>query len=115
MIPILIFFAVAIGCLARALWGWLSSGEPFVKRKFAATMIFTLFAVALPTTATMIASNIMVDTNGLISMCFAALIAGWGSDSALKELSKMSSTVATLKGATPEKEGAKSNEETSPK
>lgn len=89
MIPGLVVILVIIGSVTRAVWGWLQSGEPFVKRKFAATMIFTIFAVALPIGSTIYSSAIMVDNAGLIGICLAALLAGWGADSGLKELGKM--------------------------
>lgn len=89
MIPVLVVIMVIIGSLARAVWGWLQSGEPFVKRKFAATMIFTIFAVALPIGSTIYSSTILVDNAGLVGICIAALLAGWGADSGLKELGKM--------------------------
>ena len=91
MIPIVILFSVFIGTIARSIWGWLSSGEPFSKRKFAATMIFSIFAVALPIGASMFSSSMIVDTSGMVGICVAALIAGWGADSGLKEISKMTS------------------------
>lgn len=89
MIPLIVVLCVLIGSVTRAYWGWLNSGEPFIKRKFAATIIFTIFAVALPVGATMYSSAIMVDNAGMIGICVAALIAGWGADSGLKELGKM--------------------------
>lgn len=89
MVPFLMVILVIIGSVMRAYWGWLNSGEPFIKRKFSATMIFTVFAVALPIGSSIYASNIMVDNAGIVGMCISALLAGWGADSGLKELGKM--------------------------
>jgi len=89
MIPLLVFSMVITGALTRAIYGWLDSGEAFVKRKFVATMIFTFFTVALPATTAVFASNMIVDTAGVIGFCVTALLAGWGADSGLKELTKM--------------------------
>jgi len=89
MIPGIVVVLVIIGSVARAVWGWLQSGESFVKRKFAATILFTIFAVALPISVPIFSSNIIVDNAGLVGICVAALLAGWGADSGLKELGKM--------------------------
>lgn len=89
MVPLIVVVLVIIGSLARAIWGWLQSGEPFVKRKFAATLIFTIFTAALPIGTSIYSSTITVDNAGLVGICIAALLAGWGADSGLKELGKM--------------------------
>lgn len=88
-IPFTIFVCVMIGCLVRAFYGWLSSGEDFNKRKFSSTIIFTIFAVALPVASAMMASEIVIIGGaGLLGIILASLIAGWGADSGLKELKK---------------------------
>jgi len=56
MIPGIVVIMVIIGSVARAVWGWLQSGEPFVKRKFAATD--PIFAWALEACA---AANCTID------------------------------------------------------
>lgn len=93
MIPLIVVICVMVGSIARAIWGWLDSGEPFIKRKFAATMIFTIFAVALPVGASIYGSTMIIDDGGMAGICIAALIAGWGADSGLKELSKAKTAV----------------------
>lgn len=94
MVPLLVVVSVLVGSVARAIWGWLDSGEPFVRRKFASTMIFTIFAVALPVGASIFSSAMIIDNSGMVGICVAALIAGWGADSGLKEISKLKATSA---------------------
>ncbi len=102
MVAFIVVICVMVGSIARAIWGWLNSGEPFIGRKFAATMLFTIFAVALPVGGTLTGSSMIVDNAGMVGICVAALIAGWGADSGLKELGNMKAAVASKgKNATP--------------
>lgn len=92
-VPLSVTFFVVFGSVWRAIYGYLvarAQGEKFNKYKFTATMIATVFA-ALPVALSMFSSNIMVDTGGLVALCVTALIAGWGVDSGLKELTKLTS------------------------
>jgi len=88
VIPVTILSCVLIGSLIRAFWGWLSSKEPFNARKFASTIIPTILA-ALLVGSTMMNANIILDDGGLISMAITALVAGWGIDDGMKQLTKM--------------------------
>lgn len=97
-IPIVVAVCVLVGCLLRAIWGWLNSGEVFNARKFAATIIFTLFAVGLPTVTSLLASDIIVvGPYGLFGIGLTALLAGWGADSGLKEISKLTTSISKPK------------------
>lgn len=88
VIPIAILSAVIFGSLIRAFWGWLDSGEKFNARKFAATIIVSIFA-ALGVGATMLGSDIIVSDSGFLVVVLMALLAGWGIDDGLKQLGKM--------------------------
>jgi len=88
VIPITILMCVLTGSLIRAFWGWLNSKEPFNARKFGSTIIPTIFA-ALLVGSTMMNSNIILDDGGLMTMAIMALVAGWGIDDGMKQLSRM--------------------------
>jgi len=90
VIPIVVAICVMVGTLLRAFWGWLSSDEPFIARKFAATLIFTIFAGAVPVTlAHMASAAIVIGPFGLLGVGYSALLAGWGADSLQKELGRL--------------------------
>lgn len=100
MITLIIIFSCGVaGSLIRALWGWLNSGDSFVARKFASTMIAAVF-VALPISVGVVSTNISADSNSLLITGVLTLMAGWGVDDGLKQLSTMQSAVAKPKNST---------------
>lgn len=86
MLTFVVVAAVFFGSICRAMFGWLQSGQKFIFSKFAATMIFTFFVVALPIGTSLLASEIAPNMDVLIGLIIAAMIAGWGADSGLKVL-----------------------------
>jgi len=88
IIPAVTIGGVLFGSIVRAFWGWLNSGEKFNWRKFSSTLIPSIFA-ASAVGASMMSADIIITGSGIITLAITALLAGWGIDDGMKQISNM--------------------------